>query len=113
MLLSNGSILTGGDSPMFSIRTAMVLLSGLLAAAPVRAAETSDPIDLTARDTTCSPCRDFFRYANGAWLDRTEIPATHPGFGSFQALDDRNEDNLHALLEDAWHSTSPDANVSR
>src|SRR5262249_43269693 len=39
----------------------------------------------------------------------------HPGFGSFQALDDRNEDELHALLEDAWRRSdgAHDENVAR
>ena len=31
--------------------------------------------DLTAMDPKTRPGDDFFRYANGAWLDRTPIPA--------------------------------------
>jgi len=36
--------------------------------------------DLTARGAADKPGDDFFRYANGAWLDRTVIPADKAGY---------------------------------
>ncbi len=34
-------------------------------------------------DTSVRPNDDFFRYVNGSWLDKTEIPADRTSWGSF------------------------------
>jgi putative endopeptidase len=60
-------------------------------------------------DTTCSPCRDFFQYATGGWLERTTIPAAYPAWSSFDELRDRNEAVLHRLLDRAAADTSAPA----
>src|SRR5690554_2412527 len=46
-------------------------------------------IDKANMDTTVSPAEDFFRYANGAWLDKTDIPNDKTRWGSFDELRDR------------------------
>ena len=66
-------------------------------------------LDLSARDTTCSPCRDFFQYANGTWVTRTEIPAAFASFGSFQELAERNRTTMYELLEEASRAASAPA----
>ena len=38
-------------------------------------------VDLSARDVAIKPGDDFFRYANGAWYDRTPFPADLPMAG--------------------------------
>ncbi|HEY6866678.1 MAG TPA: hypothetical protein VI792_05435, partial [Candidatus Eisenbacteria bacterium] len=53
------------------------------------------------RDTTCAPCRDFFQYANGAWLARTTVPEAYSSYGADQEIEDRSQVALHDLLEDA------------
>ena len=50
-------------------------------------------------DTTCSPCRDFFRFANGAWYDTAQIPPSYTTIGSARELLDRNSEVLHQVLE--------------
>ncbi|MBS0331935.1 MAG: peptidase M13 [Proteobacteria bacterium] len=57
--------------------------------------------DLTARDLNTRPGDDFFRYANGAWLDRTPIPADKPGVTLRIYESDLAEARLHAIMEDA------------
>ncbi len=57
--------------------------------------------DLSARDTSVKPGDDFFAYANGAWLKRTEIPADRSGWGMHAALGDRVLLQLRGLMEDA------------
>jgi putative endopeptidase len=56
-------------------------------------------------DTTCAPCRDFNRYANGGWIDRTTIPAAYPVWGSFSALAEKNQAVLHSILDRAMAQT--------
>jgi len=58
-------------------------------------------IDATAFDKTVRPQDDFFRYVNGAWLDKTPIPADKPSYGSFEVLYDKAQDDLRAIVEDA------------
>ena len=40
-------------------------------------------VDLTTRDTSVKPGDDFYRYANGKWLDTFEIPG---GFAGIRIL---------------------------
>src|SRR6185312_16340133 len=57
--------------------------------------------DLTAMDKSTRPGDDFFRYANGAWLDRTPIPPDKPGISLRLYESDLAEARLHAIMEDA------------
>lgn len=57
--------------------------------------------DKTGMDTTVAPGENFFLYANGAWLKKTEIPASQTGWGSFYILNEENQNNLHKILEEA------------
>ncbi len=57
--------------------------------------------DKSGMDTTVSPGANFFRYANGGWLKKTDIPATESGWGSFYVLFDENLKNLRKILDEA------------
>ena len=52
-------------------------------------------------DTSVAPGDDFFRYANGAWLRKTEIPADRASFGAWSELFDQAQRRTHELLEAA------------
>jgi putative endopeptidase len=56
--------------------------------------------DKSGMDTTVRPGDDFFKYASGAWVRKTEIPASETGWGSFFTLYDDNQKNLHSILDD-------------
>ena len=73
------------------------------------------PIDPANLDTTCSPCTNFFQYANGGWLKRSEIPGDQPGWGSFNELQEQNYAALKDLLTEAATSASStkDANIRK
>ena len=58
-------------------------------------------LDRANLDTTCAPCADFYQFANGGWLARTEIPAAYTTFGTFREVADRSDAVLHSVLEDA------------
>jgi putative endopeptidase len=52
-------------------------------------------------DTKISPANDFFRYVNGAWVDKTDIPADRARWGSFDELRQRTDDDVLAILREA------------
>ena len=79
----------------------------LLAALPVRALDRGD------MDPTVEPCRDFFRYADGGWLQKNPVPPAYPRWGTFSVLAERNRDTLHAILEEAAAKTAPDGSEER
>jgi putative endopeptidase len=54
--------------------------------------------DKTGMDTTVRPGDNFFQYASGAWMKKTEIPASETGWGSFYTLYNDNQKNLHTTL---------------
>ncbi|MSP62211.1 MAG: M13 family peptidase [Myxococcales bacterium] len=56
-------------------------------------------IDLQSLDRTVKPCHDFYRFACGGWLRRTEIPADRARWGSFSQIEERNLLVLRAILE--------------
>jgi putative endopeptidase len=73
---------------------------------PGQPAPAVSTFDRTSLDTTCAPCRDFFQFANGSWVRRTEIPAAFPSWGSFNELYVRNLDVLHGILDAAARDTA-------
>ena len=62
-------------------------------------------IDLTGMDTSVKPGDDFYRYVNGQWVDRTEIPADKLEAGGLSALQDKALDQIRAILVDAAADT--------
>src|SRR5580700_9403422 len=56
-------------------------------------------LDLSTHDPTIRPGDDFFRYANGHWLDTHEIPADRSRWGTPEALDEDAQQKVHALIE--------------
>lgn len=56
-------------------------------------------IELENIDTLVSPKDDFFKYVNGNWLKRTEIPADRTSWGSFNELRKKTDDDVLAILE--------------
>src|SRR5437660_9495344 len=48
-------------------------------------------------DPSVKPADDFFFYASGGWIKRTEIPPEYSRWGSFNQLIEHNNDALHAI----------------
>jgi putative endopeptidase len=57
--------------------------------------------DSAGADFATKPGDNFFRYANGTWLDKTTIPSDKPAYSLRLQMTDRTEARLHELMEQA------------
>lgn len=57
-------------------------------------------IDLQNMDTSVRPQDDFYRYVNGGWDDRTEIPEDRSRWGSFDELRESAEQRVLDIIND-------------
>ncbi len=58
-------------------------------------------INLADLDTTVTPSKDFFQYANGGWMKANQIPGDQVRWGSFSILQEGNKKNLREIAENA------------
>lgn len=64
-------------------------------------------------DAAAPPCEDFYRYANGRWLEATAIPDDEAAWGSFTEIRDRTNDALRAIVEEAAAAGAPRGSVTQ
>ena len=69
-------------------------------------------VDPAYIQTSTSPCRDFYGYANGAF-DKVPIPGEYAGYGVNQEIDERNEAILKGILEGAMRSSGPKGSLAQ
>jgi len=89
------------------------LLRRVLPLVLAAAASPSLALDVANLDKAIDPCADFYRYANGKWIDATPIPADRPGWGTFAEVYERNEKTLVAALHDARDHPPPAGSPQR
>jgi putative endopeptidase len=90
---------------IFRRLTLLLSLSTLLL--PALVAQKKSGIDTAGIDTKCKPCDDFWRFANGLWIDQNPIPSNQAGWGTMAVMADGNRERLRVLLEDASKSQAP------
>lgn len=97
--------------------------AALTAAAPALAAEAASPaadaattagaaatltqaprmgpwgFDMAGRDTSTPPGKDFFKYANGVYVEQLQIPADRSRYGAFDRLQELSQNRMRAVLE--------------
>jgi putative endopeptidase len=57
--------------------------------------------DMSGMDRMVRPGSDFYRFANGAWDQRTAIPADRSNTGVIERLEDLSRERIKAILEEA------------
>ena len=64
------------------------------------AAPLKSGVELTGMDTSVRPQDDYYAYANGKWLEETEIPADQFGWGSYMTLRDDSLTDVRAIVDE-------------
>jgi putative endopeptidase len=97
-----------------SLLVALPLLAGsqnLPSAAP---AQPSHGIVLADMERSVKPGDNFYEYADGSWLKRTEIPADRASIGIFNTLIDIADQRTAGLIQElAKSNPSPDSNAGK
>lgn len=95
-------------SAILATALAPVALHAQMASAPATAAEPeTHGIQVKNMDPKVKPGNDFYMYANGGWIARTELPADRAGMGVFSILADLSNKNTAAIIESAAKSDAP------
>ncbi|RPH37694.1 M13 family peptidase, partial [bacterium] len=68
--------------------------------------ETHHGLDPANLDMSVKPAQDFFQFANGGWLAKNPVPPEYSRYGSFEELIEKNNRDLHQILDEAAANTS-------
>ncbi len=104
-LLSNFAVWAGVCALMLTPKAAVI------------AQETPKPethgIAIANMDPSVKPGDNFYEYANGDWIKRTEIPADRAGIGVFTTLADLSNTRTASLIEEAAKANAPAGSNTR
>ncbi|MGB7751017.1 MAG: M13 family metallopeptidase [Candidatus Acidiferrales bacterium] len=104
-------------TPIFLPRNAAAY--ALLALAPLAAYAQDAPapethgIVVANMDRSVKPGDDFYRYANGDWIKRTEIPPDRGDIGVIDSLIDLSQKRIAGLIEEAANANAPAGSNTR
>lgn len=76
----------------------------------VKKEEVIPGLDMSNIDKTVKPSDDFYTFTNGAWLNRTEIPADKSRWGTFDELRKRTDKDALEILKSAMSDDDNDLN---
>jgi putative endopeptidase len=100
------------------VNSSILRLFGLICLLPLASKAADAPgkpqygtwgFDLAGADTKTKPGDDFFRYANGTWVDQTQIPPDKPAYSLRLAMTDLTEERLHDMMEAAGKEAGDEA----
>ena len=79
----------------------LTLLAAVAAFATVASADGPRGVNRAYMNPQVAPCEDFYKYANGAWVDTVQIPPTYVALSSGREVYDRNQEILRTAIEKA------------
>ena len=68
-------------------------------------AQKMKPLDRKNMDLSVKPGDDFFEYANGGWMKNNPIPDEYSRYGAFEALAEKNWNDVREILKEAAHGS--------
>ena len=89
----------------------VVLLLAVVSHAGTAGQDIKSGLDLTLLDQSVRPQDDLYRFANGGWLDRSQIPGDRVTYGTFAELSDRTEHDLRAIIENLKGNSLPEQQI--
>ncbi|OYW30103.1 MAG: peptidase M13 [Caulobacter sp. 12-67-6] len=69
--------------------------------------------DTSGIDSSVKPGDDFYKWANGAWDARTEIPSDRTRYGNFDKLSELSEARTKAIIEAAAANTAATGDTAK
>ena len=70
-------------------------------------AQLRSGIDLNNLDKTVRPADDFYEYACGGWRKAHPLPAAYSRFGSFDQLNETNNERINGILKELQSNSYP------
>ncbi len=83
------------------VRRAFFSIAFAALASPLAAQRVIPGLDASAMDTTVRPGNDFYKYANGTWDRRTQIPPELSSYGAFNIAAKQADANVMAIVHGA------------
>jgi len=109
--------LFGGSAALALAVSAVALATPALAQSA--AAADSKPqlgdwgVDVQGMDLSVKPGDDFYKFVNGQWDAKTEIPADRSSWGGFAVLRDLSDQRTRAIIEDSAKQNAPAGTVAQ
>jgi putative endopeptidase len=75
------------------------------------AAATGVVLEAHTMDRSADPCTNFFRYANGKWLDNNPVPPDRSTYSAYSEVSERNLLALKTIAENAAKGGSKSADL--
>ena len=76
-------------------------------------AQLRSGIDLNNLDKTVRPADDFYEYACGGWRKAHPLPAAYSRFGSFDQLNETNNERINGILKELQSNSYPMGTVEQ
>ncbi len=81
-----------------TIISVIALAAGTLSASAQGSLKSGIP--LTNLDRTCAPGEDFYQFACGGWMKNNPLPAAYSRYGSFDKLQQDNNERINGILKE-------------
>ena len=73
----------------------------------------SSGLDRTDFDTSVRPGDDFFEYACGGWMKKNPLPAAYSRYGSFDKLQESNDQRINGILSELLNGTYAEGTIEQ
>ncbi|GGE32199.1 zinc metalloprotease [Marinicauda pacifica] len=101
------------------MRTLLLSTTMLTLATGAALAQEGEPrygtfgFDVEGMNTEIDPGDDFYEYANGTWLDATEIPSDRSNYGMFTVLSIEADEDVQVIVREAAAEDAEDGTNSQ